>query len=396
MARPVVLADEHGDVALYGIGYLLPDAVMDDLGAGRSHASVLAAAAGLIRADAGQRGIDRTVVVAHAFVTGAAGCESERDIRVGGIADVPASVFAGLSYVALGHLHGQQNVPSGPAGPAIRYSGSPLAFSFSERNHAKSVTLAEIDGSGQVTTTLLAAPVPRPLREVRGRLADLLAGEQRPDLPGAWVRVVLTDQVRPAAPMERLRAKWPYTLVLDFEPEGGLTGEAADMRQIARSADPVRICAGFVEFAGGGAPDVAQLAVLRDVVEAVQHADAAEGATWRPRAVGGSAGAGSAGSASVESAGSGQPTEQDAPGWAAEPEAPAVRTEPDDDGEPGDLDQAGSVEDWLDGGGRRNDWLVEGGLPFPGPGPAAGQDRNAAGRRGRRGKGGGKRRKPAA
>ena len=197
VARPVVLADEHGEVAVYGIGYLLPDAVMEDLGAARSHASVLAAAAGLIRADAARRGIARTVVAAHAFVTGAAACESERDIRIGGIADVPASVFSGLSYVALGHLHGQQNVPSGTAGTTIRYSGSPLAFSFSERNHAKSVTLAEIDGTGQVATTLLATPVPRPLREVRGRLADLLAGGERPELTGAWVRVVLTDQVRP-------------------------------------------------------------------------------------------------------------------------------------------------------------------------------------------------------
>ncbi|HEX9063990.1 MAG TPA: exonuclease SbcCD subunit D, partial [Streptosporangiaceae bacterium] len=227
IARPVVLADEHGEVAVYGIGYLLPDAVMDDLGAERSHASVLAAAAGRIRADAAGRGIARTVVAAHAFVTGAVACESERDIRIGGIADVPCSVFAGLTYVALGHLHGQQTVSVGDPRTTIRYSGSPLAFSFSERNHAKSVTLAEIDGTGQVTTTLLPAPVPRALREVRGRLADLLTANGRPELADpalaqAWVRVVLTDRVRPAAPMERLRERWPHTLVLDFDPEGEL------------------------------------------------------------------------------------------------------------------------------------------------------------------------------
>ncbi len=137
LARPVVIADEHGDVAIYGIPYLLPDAVMAELNAERSHASVLAAATARIRADAAGRGIDRTVVAAHALVTGGMICDSERDLRVGGVADSPASVFAGLNYVALGHLHGQQNVqpPSGTS--CVRYSGSPLAFSFSERHHAQ-------------------------------------------------------------------------------------------------------------------------------------------------------------------------------------------------------------------------------------------------------------------
>jgi DNA repair protein SbcD/Mre11 len=402
IARPVVLADEHGEVAIYGIGYLLPDAVMEDLGAQRSHASVLAAAAGLIRADAAKRGIGRTVVAAHAFVTGAAVCESERDIRVGGIADVPASVFSGASYVALGHLHGQQNVPSGAAGTTIRYSGSPLAFSFSERHHAKSVTLAELDAAGRVSTRLLAAPVPRPLREVRGRLADLLAAEQPPDLAGAWVRAVLTDRVRPAAPMERLRARWPHTLVLDFEPEGGLAGRAAEVRQVARTADPVQICASFVEFAGGGAADAAQLGVLRDVVETVTQAEAAEGSGWQRlgeadpdrelTASGQSAGllAGrSAGEVAVVADAGGHQVLT----------GPVVRTEPDDAGEPGDLDKAGSVEDWLDRAERRNDWLVEGGLPFPDFGPAEVADRAGGQRPGngqRRGKSGAKRGKPAA
>src|ERR1700722_1572141 len=104
LARPVVLTDEFGPVALYGIPYLLPDAVMTELGADRSHASVLAAATPLLRADAAERGISRTVVTAHAFITGAAPSDSERDVRVGGVADAPTSVFAGLSYVALGHL----------------------------------------------------------------------------------------------------------------------------------------------------------------------------------------------------------------------------------------------------------------------------------------------------
>jgi DNA repair protein SbcD/Mre11 len=316
--RPVVLADEHGEVALYGIPYLLPDAVMDELGAERSHASVLAAAARLIRADADQRGIRRTVAAAHAFVTGGVPSDSERDVRVGGIGDAPASVFAGLTYVALGHLHGQQDLSARTPGTTVRYSGSPLAFSFSERNHAKSVTLAEINGAGQVTTTKLATPVPRPLREVRGRLGDLLAGSGPAgdsELASAWVRVVLTDPVRPAAPMERLRRQWQHTLVLDFAPDGELTSTAADLRRLAQTADPVRLCGHFLEFTSGGPADDGQLAVFRDVVEAVLASD---------RAV----------------------------GWTTGGQEPASRQV---DG----LADAGSIDEWLTDAGRTDDWFAD-------------------------------------
>jgi exonuclease SbcD len=318
LARPVLLADEHGPVALYGVPYLLPDAVMADLGVeSRTHEAVLAEAARRIRADAAARGIGRTVVAAHAFVTGGQAAESERDIRIGGVADVPAGVFAGFSYVALGHLHGAQRagppgaaaavegpmapgpVTPGPVthGTVIRYSGSPLAFSFSEKDHRKSVTLAEIDAAGQVHITALPTPVPRPLREVRGTLDDLLAradehraGQHRADehradehraesdladLAGAWVKVTLTDTVRPSAPMERLREKWPHTLVLDFAPEGQLTGSDTDLERLAATTDPVEICGLFVEFTSGGPADDTHRAVLRAAVEAAQRAESA-------------------------------------------------------------------------------------------------------------------------
>lgn len=274
ITRPVVIGDPGGEVGIYGIPYLLPDAVMAELDADRSHASVLAASARRISEDAAARGLSRTMVAAHAFVTGGQACDSERDIRVGGIGDVPASVFAGCSYLALGHLHGQQQVATGGSTVA-RYSGSPLAFSFSERHHTKSVTLADIDRDGRTQTQVLPTPVPRPLREVRGRLDDLLArsGSDLADLAGAWVKAVLTDPVRPAAPMERLREKWPHTLVLDFAPENGLPDAEADLRRLARTTDPVAVCGLFTEYAGGAPPDTPQRAVLRDVVEAAHRED---------------------------------------------------------------------------------------------------------------------------
>jgi exonuclease SbcD len=264
--RPVLLRDAAGELAVYGVPYLLPDAVMDELGAERSHASVLAAAVGRITRDAAHRGISRVVALAHAFVTGATESESERDIRVGGIGDAPASVFAGITYAALGHLHGQQRVRAG-----VRYSGSPLAFSFSERNHVKSVSLVDIAADGTVDVELVPTPVARRLREVRGRLDELLARADADlaELAGAWVKVVLTDPSRPPAPMERLREKWPHTLVLDFQPEGARTDAATDLARLRESTDPVEICAAFVEWVDSTRPTAAQRDALQTAIEAV-------------------------------------------------------------------------------------------------------------------------------
>jgi exonuclease SbcD len=251
-------------VGIYGIPYLLPDAVMADLGAERSHASVLRAAVVRILADAAHRRLDRVVVASHAFVTGAVGCESERDVSIGGIGDAPACVFDGVDYAALGHLHGAQQVA-----PNVRYSGSPLPFSFSERSHAKSVTLVEIT-DGAVRAEPIPTPVPRPMAELRGRLDDLLGS---PDAApsDAWLKVVLTDPSRPAAPMERLREVWPHTLVLEFRPDAARRSAADDLVRAREAHDPVEICSLFVEWVDSTYPDHRCTDELRRAVEVVRR-----------------------------------------------------------------------------------------------------------------------------
>jgi DNA repair protein SbcD/Mre11 len=263
LTDPVVLED----LAIYGIPYLLPDAVMADLGAERSHRSVLAAAVERVRSDAATRGLDKVVVLAHAFVTGGAESESERDIRVGGIGDVPASVFAGLTYTALGHLHGAQQVA-----PNVRYAGSPLTYSFSEKSHHKSVALVDVADDGAVTVELVSTPVPRPMAELRGRIDELLAADSGP--PGdAWLRVVLTDASRPVNPMERLRERWPHTLILDFQPDVVALDAAADLVRLRQQTDPIEVCASFVEWVDSTYPDRDQRDALTAAVEAVRDAE---------------------------------------------------------------------------------------------------------------------------
>ena len=203
------------DGVVHVIPYLEPDVVRGALDAERTHAGVLGAAMERIRADVARRRPGTpSVVVAHAFVTGAVASDSERDLTVGGSASVPASVFAGVDHVALGHLHAPQ-----AAGPHGRYAGSPVALSFSEAGHEKSAALVEVMGLG-TTTELIPCPVPRRLALLRGTLDELLTDTSHAPQEHAWVHATVTDAVRPQDTMSRLRTRFPHAVALAFDPVG--------------------------------------------------------------------------------------------------------------------------------------------------------------------------------
>lgn len=265
LASPVVLSDE---VLVYGIPYLDPDFARVELTASpdallaRSHQAVTTAAMGRIRADAATRGPARVVVAAHAFVLGGEPTESERDIRVGGVDHVPAGVFAGADYVALGHLHGPQQL-AGPEGTVLRYSGSPLAYSFSEQHHAKSTVLVDLSGPS-VSTTLVAAPVPRRLADVTGTLDQLLGDERHTD---DWVRVTVTDTLRPQDLFRRVRAHFPHALVVQHVPQAA-PGRPR-VTAVTAAHDPLDVTADFLAHVSGRGPTPDEVAVLRRAYEAV-------------------------------------------------------------------------------------------------------------------------------
>src|SRR3954469_16704137 len=162
VGTPVLLDDEHGPVAVHAIPYLEPDAVRAawDLPQ-RSHASALGSALSRVHADLARRPGARSVVLAHAFVAGnaeaapAMACDSERDISVGGIQVAPTSLFGDVDYAALGHLHGRQTLTE-----SVRYSGSPLAYSFSEAGHTKGSWLVDLGADGVCPAEVVAAAVP--------------------------------------------------------------------------------------------------------------------------------------------------------------------------------------------------------------------------------------------
>jgi exonuclease SbcD len=215
VGTPVLLEDVHGPVAVHGIPYLDPQALHEPWRLPtRTHEAALTEAMRRVRADLAARPV-RSVVLAHAFVAGGLPSESERDISVGGISVVPTTLFDGISYTALGHLHGRATL-----GETLRYSGSPLAYSFSETSHTKGTWLVDLGSQGVTSTEFVAAPVPRSLARISGDLESLLADPHLADVEEHWVQVTLTDDVRPAHPMERLRTRFPHTLVLAFAPAG--------------------------------------------------------------------------------------------------------------------------------------------------------------------------------
>ena len=269
LARPVLLGDEHGPVAVYGVPYLEPSMCASLLGGTeRSHQAVLSTAMSHVRADLASRTpATRSVVAAHAFVVGGQPSDSERDISVGGVGAVPMGVFDGVDYVALGHLHGRQRLSD-----TVRYSGSPLAYSFSEAAHVKGSWLVELGAAGVTSVEALPAPVPRRLALVRGRIDELLTDPTLAAAESAWCQVVLTDSVRPRAAMARLQARFPHTLSLSFAPEG-IAGDELDYAARVRGRSDLDVCCGFVEHVRGVPADDGERAVLGRALEQASAGD---------------------------------------------------------------------------------------------------------------------------
>lgn len=275
--HPVSVEDEHGEVLFFGLPYLEPDRARTELVAdgepplARSHEAVTRAALERVHERAAAHPGARTVVLAHTFVTGGEASESERDLSVGGVDSVPAGVLGGIDYLALGHLHGCQDLTRAVGAPAW-YSGSPLAFSFSERRHRKSVLLVELgapaeNGRAAVSVERIQTPVPRPLTELRGTLEEIL--DHRDEHGGDWIKAVVTDPARPAHLQEQLREAYPHLLLTEYAPEG--RESRAGTPVVRREQNPLEVMDEFLAHVTGAAPTPAEHDVLDRAYAAVRH-----------------------------------------------------------------------------------------------------------------------------
>ncbi|GGF30865.1 metallophosphoesterase family protein [Williamsia phyllosphaerae] len=262
IADPVVIADEHGEVAFYGIPYLEPDVTRAalDVPQARSHSEVLDAAMGRVREHLATQP-RRSVVLAHAFVVGAVATGSERSISVGGVETVAASTFSGADYVALGHLHSPQTVTE-----TVRYSGSPLPYSFGERTHDKGVWIVELDATGVSEVRPVPLPLVRGLSRLTGTLSDLVTSPDHVGAEDHYVEAILTDPVRPIDAMRTLRERFPLAVHVEWQSprvEAGI-----DYRDRIRGRSDSEIVASFVTDVRSE-PSARELLLLDSAVRAV-------------------------------------------------------------------------------------------------------------------------------
>ena len=255
---PVDLADPSPAVSIHGIPYLEPALVWERIGAeSRSHAAVLTTAMDRILAHrAAHAPQDRLVVLAHAFVAGAVSSESERDVSLGGVGIVPASVFAAADYAALGHLHRPQQIAE-----HARFSGSPLPFSFGEAESDKTVLEVEFlpaDGGADEppapSVTVHTVPRFRPVHTLRGSLEQVLA-EGPHHSADALIAAELTDPQRTPGAIDRLRAAFPGFIRMTWTRlDDPATASAQGPRDTGTVLTDVQVFEDFHRLQRGGPP----------------------------------------------------------------------------------------------------------------------------------------------
>ena len=261
---PVTLEDAHGPVDFWLLPFLKPvhlrrffpeDGV-------ESYTDAMACAVRHMSIDPTRR----NVLVTHQFVTGAARCESE-ELSVGGADNVDASVFAPFDYVALGHIHGPQNV----GGERIRYCGTPLKYSFSEAGHQKSVTIVELGEKGSLEVRAVPLLPQRDMVELRGSFAQLKSPEFYGQVDrDAYVRVILTDENDIYDAMGQLRPVYPNLMALDYDNlrtrSGAVVLEEADVKR-----DPLELFADFYQQQNHQPMSEEQRRYLTELLETIQE-----------------------------------------------------------------------------------------------------------------------------
>ncbi len=268
---PVTVTDAFGPVQFYGIPFLEPALLRAQWPGVRSQAGVLERAMEIVRDDLAVRG-GRAVAIAHCF---AAGVEPtphlERDIQQGGLDVVPLSTFEGVDYVALGHIHGRQQLA-----PHVRYAGAPLHYSFGEGDKPRGSWLIDLDAEGFADATWLALPVPRRLVTLRGPFDDLLTGAAHADAEDAWVCVEYTDALPARDPLRRLQERFPYCAKVVHAPDAVATADGRSYAQRVRAArSDAELVEAFLSHVrdGEGATD-AERELLRDVLDERVRAEA--------------------------------------------------------------------------------------------------------------------------
>ena len=261
--EPVELTDGSGPVDIYLLPFVkpahvrrfFPDAKIE------SYNDALRTAVEALHIDRSRR----NVLVTHQFITGAARSDSE-EISVGGTDNVDASVFDGFDYVALGHIHGPQNIGS----ERIRYCGTPLKYSFSEVSHEKSVTVVDMGKDGDLAVRTVPLRPLHDMREIEGTYEELT---YRPAYEGTntddYLHITLTDEEDVPDAIGKLRLIYPNLMCLDYNNSrtraAGMLSDIADVEH----RSPLDLFAEFYEQQNGRPMSDEQEAFAREIMEKI-------------------------------------------------------------------------------------------------------------------------------
>lgn len=239
---PVRLEDEYGPVNLWMLPFLKPAMVKrffpeQDI---VTYQDALETVIGNMELNREERNL----LIAHQFVTGAVtgGSEDSVEVFVGGVENVDDSVFADFDYVALGHIHRAQSA----GGEQIRYSGTPLKYSFSEIRHEKSVTIAELKEKGSLTVHQEPLKPLHDMREIRGSYEELVLREnyQGTDLED-YLHVILTDENDIPDVIGRLRSIYPNIMKLDYDNQRTRRNQELMKEEAAVEQSPMELLGQF-------------------------------------------------------------------------------------------------------------------------------------------------------
>ena len=263
--KPLQLSDEHGVVNFWLLPFIKPAHVKrfyPDAGI-ESYTDACRVAIEHMALDPSQR----NVLLSHQFVTGAETCESE-ELSVGGSDNVDASVFEVFDYVALGHIHGPQNIGSN----RIRYCGTPLKYSFSEERHTKSVTIVELGSKGQLKLTLCPLTPLRDLRTIQGTFAELT---EKASYEGTntndYIQAILTDEEDIPEAMNKLRIIYPNIMHLCYDNTRTRNTQDIDCAQNVEEKTPLELFEELYEKQNNQPMSEAQRSFTIRLIESIQE-----------------------------------------------------------------------------------------------------------------------------
>lgn len=270
---PVRLEDEYGPVNLWMLPFLKPAMVKrffpeQDI---VTYQDALETVIGHMELNREERNL----LIAHQFVTGAVtgGSEDSVEVFVGGVENVDASVFADFDYVALGHIHRAQSA----GGEQIRYSGTPLKYSFSEIRHEKSVTIAELKEKGSLTVHQEPLKPLHDMREIRGSYEELVLREnyQGTDLED-YLHVILTDENDVPDVIGRLRSIYPNIMKLDYDNQRTRRNQELMKEEAAVEQSPMELLGQFFSQQNNQEMSPEQTEYARTLMETIRKEEGVE------------------------------------------------------------------------------------------------------------------------